>query len=55
MRYQDTINHARLADYFRKTAAARALFPGWFAERKQRGLQLLENLFKIQKSKRKSK
>jgi len=55
MRYQDAINLARLTDYYHKTAAARAMFPEWFEERKQRGFQVLANLFKIQKLKRKSK
>jgi len=55
MKYQAAINHARLIDYYRKTASARAFYPGWFEERKQRGFQILANLFKIQISKRKSK
>jgi len=55
MKYQTAINHARLIDYYRKTAPARAFNPGWFEERKRRGFQVLANLFKIQKTKRKSK
>jgi len=55
MNYQATVNHARLTDYYHKTASARAMFPEWFEERKQRGFQVLANLFKIQKLKRKSK
>jgi len=55
MKYQAAINHARLIDYYRKTSPARALYPGWFEERKQRGFQVLANLFAIQKTKRKSK